>query len=754
MKRLIKSLAIMFLITMTSFVLAQPSTPKPKRIFITLDVSGSMEGNKYVMANYVAQTISVFCDEGDLVFVYYLGTKHDITGTNGYRRLHIPFGNHSRSGGSTYYEISDLTQFLKDYRPNEGFQDWLFIIGDGFWKWGRGAEEYDRTTLKFKETVEGGDLQVCYLQTGDSLNQSSEFTRFLEEQNAPTIEIRKSDTTASSVLENCVGFANRILGFSDYPIQMQQASPSCLAFKSEFPLEKFLLTYQSSQISSDIKVESAGIEGLSIASKVKGNPSTKPLIAPGRPALNGMVWELGCSQTIPANEEVKVCFNQDIDIRRFVLYPYVDVNLHVQPWSVDMDTLSEPSADHFLICDKDDKVLIKMSATDKNGNKFPPPLMRRMEVLLVAGNESHQGRYNEADTTFVVMLPLTEDEVTYHAKVESAGYFSRVTGLQYIRKSASVCPPERVPMITIPVQIFEPISFKALKNEERFDGRIKDSLFLGIAASGTFEEVAFSGHDSWMLEDANFTMEDGGIVSITQHPVSGLCECAFPDTLQYEVVLRSNQGLLYEGKQYEGFIIPILVPVEKRDWWNRCWLYVALLGGLLLFLLYLLAMRKKRRFGKEAKICARKIDIRYGTEVDKHYNQYLRKKTFGSWLLRWTWPKDERNTLTFINPRVSMHFIAGENTSSIEIPSERINNKIQVGGYIPRQGQKPPKYLRLANNEKIVINKNETTKEGTLQYVSGDKTDEGLFRILNMLLIFATIAAEIFVIWTLIDSLL
>ena len=42
-----------------------------RRIFITLDVSESMEKNKYELANYTTQLISLFRENGDQVFVYY-----------------------------------------------------------------------------------------------------------------------------------------------------------------------------------------------------------------------------------------------------------------------------------------------------------------------------------------------------------------------------------------------------------------------------------------------------------------------------------------------------------------------------------------------------------------------------------------------------------------------------------------------------------------------------------------------------------
>lgn len=753
MKHFVKSLVIMLLLAMTMVVQAQPSAPKPKRIYITLDVSGSMKGNKYVMANYVAQTIAVFCDEGDLVYVYYLGAKHDITGANGYKRLHIPFDNHNSSGGSTYYEISDLTQFLKDYCPNERYQDWLFIIGDGLWRWGKGSEEYDRTTLKLKETIEGGHLQVCYLQTGDLFTQSSEFTRFLEELNAPTVEIRKSDTTASSVLENSVSFANRILGFSDYPIQMQQASPSCLSFKSEFPLEKFLLTYQSNQMSSDIKVESAGIEGLSVESKVKGNPTTKPLIAQGKPALNGMVWELSGAQTIPANEGVKVCFNQDIDMGHFILYPYVDVNLHVRPWSVAMDTLLEPSLNHFLICDKEDKVLVKMSATDKGGNKFPPPLMRRMEVLLVAGNESHQAHYNEADTTFVVMLPMVEDEVTYYAKVESVGYFSRVTGMQSVRKSALVCPPEWVPLITLSTLMTESVRFDEMMNGDGIGGRIDDSLFRLVSAKGDFDVKTVAGPEFWMVESVGLSVNNDEI-TLVQKPKHDLCECVFPDTLRYVVTLQSSSGILYEGKLYEGFEIPVVVPVAQRSWKSRCWVFVAAFVGLLLLMIYIHALRKKNRFAKDASIKPVYYD-RYGDEVDILGNVPLREDGFGPKLKRWFWPADERNSLYFDAPQVQgIGFVATESYARVNVLKSTIDpTKLLITGYDPEDDRDKSKSVPISNNDKIVVMKDESNEAGYLQFQAGEKRGGGGFRTFTLFLFLAALVAEGFISWLLLQSI-
>ena len=103
---------MLLLLAVTLAGRAQSTVQKPKRIYITLDVSGSMKGNKYIMANYAAQSISVFSNPEDQVFLYYLGKQHNISGNNGYKQIQKPFN--SLTGQNTYHEISDLTQFLKD----------------------------------------------------------------------------------------------------------------------------------------------------------------------------------------------------------------------------------------------------------------------------------------------------------------------------------------------------------------------------------------------------------------------------------------------------------------------------------------------------------------------------------------------------------------------------------------------------------------------------------------------------------------
>ncbi len=752
MRLALKTCVIAFLLTLPFVGQAQTIAQKPKRIYITLDVSGSMDGNKYIMANYAAQTIAVFSNPEDIVNVYYLGKRHGIGSSNGYKQLQIPFNRHS--GQNTYHEISDLSAFIKDYRPDPNYQDWLFIIGDGDWNYAKALANYEATTQKLSDLFATGQLQVCYLQTGNTLSTDYPFTEFLLLQSSPLIEIRRSDTTATSVLSNCTFFANKILGFSNTQVPLQQQGPACVTFRSEFPLDHCVLVYQSDKTNAnEVAIASVECGKRRVNYHVKGNPSTKPLVQPGNQVLNGVVWELSCPQTIPANEAVKVCFNQDVDVKSLTLYPYVDVTLRMRPFSMVQDTLVRTGADLFKICDKDDHVLVKISATDKHNHKFPPPLMQRMNVKIIAGGKEVTAVYSAEDTTFQAVLEMSGDTLSYFSKVESPGYFSRVSPPQTVVKSDQVCPPERVPLITLPVQQFGAVTFDDLMSEGVFTGIINDTLFHALAAAGVFDNKTISTSHSWMLESAGFSV-DGLAITITQKPRSGLCECAFPDTLRYEVTLRSTNGILYNGKLYEGVVIPITVPVVKRGWWMRCWGYFALFIGLLLFIIYLRALKRKHRFGKYASITAIRYN-RYGEEDSLSFQILLREKNTSAWLSRWFLPTNEKRMPSFVSPDVSsIMFVAGESPTYVNVPKANIiPPHIVFPNYDPENDKDPSKFVRLNDKDKIEIMKNEFTKDGYLQYNSGKGIVSGN-KLLFALLMLSAIVAEGFVTWMLVKSLI
>jgi len=740
---------------------AQSSSQKPKRIYITLDVSGSMNGNKYILANYTAQSIAVLSDPDDVVSIYYLGRKHDINGANGYKQLQIPFNQHH--GQNSYPEISDLTAFLKNYRPDPKYEDWLFIIGDGDWDYDKALAEYNKTTGNLHDLFEKGQLQVCYLQTGDKLAPDFAFTTFLANQNSPLIEIRRSDTTASSVLKNCTFFANKILGFSNTGFPLQQQGGTCVSFRSEFPLDHCLLVFQSDKIRKDeVKLTSVTCDDRTITFREKGNPSTKPLIQQGGQMLNGVVWELLCPQTIPAGATVKVCFNQEVKIQDLTLYPYVDVSLQTRPLSIRKEILTQSSPNVFKICNKDDHVIVKIIATDKQGHKFTPPQMQHMNVKINAGGQVLAATYCADDTTFQATLKMPDDSLTYFSTVESPGYFSRVSPVQTIVKSDDVCPPERIPLITLPLQQLDAVTFDFLRSGGSFGSAINDSLFMAVAAAGDFDERTLNGPDSWMYESAELSV-DGINISIVQKPRNGFCECAFPDTLYYEVTLRSRNGIMYNGKLYEGFIIPVSVPVDKRAWAVRCkYQIIGILLSFLLFL-YFIALLKKNRFHKGARIKNSYVVEDNPKEVEKN-GRPLRKPGFGAWFSRWLNPfGSEQNTISFVRPKTdALTFTASYSKNRVLLSASSFNpKKMTIPNYIPnpqndkRKGHNDPISVSTGTSIEIKQTQNiEVTRIGHLKFVTEGNDNEGGFRFFIVLLLIVDLCVFGFLAFTLIKGLI
>ena len=58
------------IILILGFLLAFPVFSQPKKkIYITLDTSGSMYGDKYMISNYTAQLISLLCHYDDVYMI-------------------------------------------------------------------------------------------------------------------------------------------------------------------------------------------------------------------------------------------------------------------------------------------------------------------------------------------------------------------------------------------------------------------------------------------------------------------------------------------------------------------------------------------------------------------------------------------------------------------------------------------------------------------------------------------------------------
>ena len=227
------------------FLTLSLSAQESKRVYITLDVSGSMNGNKYALANYTTQMIVTLCDDDDEVYMIVYGVEECLSKNNSPLKLiqkpisNIKFGNPK----STSSEFEDIICFNNVYKPSDNKQNWLFIIGDGDWWYSPTlTTKYKKDKDRFREIIKKGSLNVCYLQTEHTLDKVTDFTKFAD--SLGIVDIRKSDINPSTIKDGCNYFARKILGFSELSLKVKKSGQKCINIKAELPLKGFYLVYQ------------------------------------------------------------------------------------------------------------------------------------------------------------------------------------------------------------------------------------------------------------------------------------------------------------------------------------------------------------------------------------------------------------------------------------------------------------------------------------------------------------------------------
>ena len=296
-----------------------------KRVYITLDVSGSMSGDKYSLANYTTQMIVALCDDEDEVSLFLEGSEGRLSDMKAplsfiqKKMGQLKFNTVSNHFGT---QFGDIQGFNAVYKPSKNQQDWLFIIGDGVWFTESPAFEQDKN--KFKETVESGTLNVCYLQTGDRLDEDNDFTRFA--RTLGVIDIAKSSTQTKTILDGCDHFAKKILGFSEASLDIRKDGSNSIKIVAELPVKSFILVYQDEVVPGELpKIVGAEAGGKSLDVEYRGTPTTTPVKNSSLARnLSGNVWRLKVQKAIPANTEVLVEFDKKVDTKKVNIYPIVE----------------------------------------------------------------------------------------------------------------------------------------------------------------------------------------------------------------------------------------------------------------------------------------------------------------------------------------------------------------------------------------------------------------------------------------------
>ncbi|MCR4921970.1 MAG: hypothetical protein K5945_09770 [Bacteroidaceae bacterium] len=715
------------------------SANQAKRVYITLDVSGSMSGNKYALANYTTQMIVTLCEEDDEVNMILYGVEKCLSESNAPLTIIQKTKNALRFGHPTSNtsQFDDIIGFNHIYHPSEEKDNWLFVIGDGEWE--TMDDEYTAEREAFHHIVGGGGLNVCYLQTGRKLSEDNDFTIYA--RSFGVIDIRKSDTDPKTIKEGCDYFARKILGFSESPLKVRNNGECRITFKSEIALKGFYLVYQSEVRPDRLpKIESATVGGKALHARLKGTPTTTPLRTNlNEITLSGHVYKVGGS-SIPAGAEVEVCFDKRVDPSNVLIYPIVN-EIGMNSFAVTRigDKLKQIDSHSFSICRDETKALVHIDLNEESQAALPEELRRRMKVVVKANNKDYPASYRNGG--FECEIDLIEDETAYSAECDCPGYFKYVTPITKIVKGD--CPPEKPKELEVqerPLSDLGSISFQQLKDED-IAFTLSDSLTNEVLDPTLFD-ISFEIEHDFMYEEPKVRIENG-VVHLELRPRGDWCECLFPKGLRFKMISTPKDEAFQEyGKNYHETDFPFRLTVTKdHPWLSRCLWVIISLAALLLLYLYLSALQRKCRFKKHATITP--------TYYDYHGNRresgciYLRKEGFGAWVARWLLPGDERNTLSFDKPATTLRFVAAESYDVVNIPKDgNIDPEtMRITGYNPKKDLHPKDPVRLGNRGKISIAYPNGNDEGYLTFSSGEETDGHFYRIFITLLKAATLIA-------------
>ena len=736
MRKLLSFLWLM-LLALTAF--AQQS----KCVYITLDVSGSMTGDKYLLANYTAQMIVALCDEDDDVYMIVMGDKKHLSKeADPLRLLQVPMGDIGsvfRRKHDPNQEIEDIEAFNKDYTPSKGKQDWLFIIGDGDW-WN--DHEIKR---KFKKIVAKGTLNVCYLQTAHTLDEEYDFTKFA--QSLGVVDIDKSSLDPKTILHGCDHFTKKILGFSEVSIDLKKQSAQCISFDAELPVKEFLIVYQDGVEAKNLPdIQNVKANGENLSFTLKGTPTNFPCHTgdPTSGLLSGHVWRVKALGSIPANTLIEVCFDKNIRLDDVRVYPLVEqIEFGSVCFTPVGSRLRQLDSNTLSICRDEKTARIRVELSEESKAHLPEPLLQKTVVVVKANNKDYPTQY--VDGGFECDLELLENETQYYAECDCPGYFKHLTPIMTIVKGDCLSEMPKVKVTEMPVTDFGTVTFERLKHDY-IETQIHDESSWETLDPNQFD-LTVEVENDFLYEKPTIRVEGDKLI-IDIHPKGEWCECIFPKDLNFKVVSMQKEGeYSEEGKIYGKTIHPVHLTVEKqRAWLPRCLWVLATIGGALLLSLYCWIMMRKRRFKKNALMAP--YYVNRDDDLVEQNGQMLRKKGIGPWFCRWFLPMDEKRRVNMDRPRCSMTFVAADARNVVNIPRSCYDSEsMTITGYNPRTDGKKSPYIKLGSNGKIVFNKPNGEMDGQLVFKAGSRNDEGLYKtILGALIIVALLTAAVLLI--------
>ena len=644
-----------------------------RQTYITLDYSGSMSGDKYMISNFTAQLITLLNDR-DEVCVIMNGVVKKISGTpDAYKQLRIAQPNVRQQWGDSQYrsQIGDIEAFNRNFRTDPDKNQWLFIIGDGNWNTAR----YPAVTESFsKITASAGGLKIFYIPYGSSEFYPSDFTTFIRQLR--NVRIMNGSTSVRNVFNNSVVLIYYLTSADCQTPQTTIIDRQTAEVTTEIPAKKYLIFYQDNKTEQELpQIISAVSDTVKLNVSLLGKPSTSGLQYKNyQTLLSSALWEVEGKNNKPVSF-LTLKFDREIEPGKLKVFMFPDQS--------------------FLL--KNDSII---TVSSRANTSVPGTKSQESTILL-----------NKSEFTNALKI------ASGHNNLSESGNVNRPTQTG-LRPKITPLKPKAIIYQAPPLT---PVTFRKSASQKPGTGYL---LYVKRNDLINPEKVDISFPVSYNLFFKDiFSWTDEDKLIFLLEPRNGFSQYLMPDTLDLNLIIQTKRNTPSKSATEEEITIKtatakVNIPVDE--------LLRRLVYGILL-IIYLILLSRKARFKKGAM-----INYLSGNETDHRISVLLRKKGFINWLNRWFNAfVAEKSAIVFEKTGNNITFVARRKRSAIKIHKKDVDSSTMS---FRQYAWKDKNYVDLAEGNELIINstKSDCRKPTVITYdrMKDIRDDVPVFRAL------------------------
>ncbi len=653
MRRILCSL-LFFMLTFLTCV------AKDRLVVMTLDDSGSMRGAKYEGANYGIQLIASVLDDQDAFYLIKNGVAHEIDLANKQASIDNIAARVPQQVKSEYHNIEPALQILESKKLKENF---LIICGDGHW---RGVQ---RAVPRFQQVYTEIKPQTIFLRMDrpEALSDRSLLESSILDHYPQIEKLMTNSGDNSAVRKSMETVAKRVVGVSAIDVKAKQEDSNVIIFKPAVPLYKCFFIYQDNKAPNNfpnIKKVSAGGEKVK---KDKSFLASNFGIHAGKnldSKLSGRarLIQLEDNKVLREATEIRMEFDKDIDASKVLIVPFVAISLHAGPEGTFKS--SDTIRNIYVVCDTTENLGIVASLTKYDNTGLPESVLKeaKVEALMGAGKKLPLTYGAGAYRSKIV---LEQDTTVFSIGANYSGYFDRRSQIFTIVRDS--CPEQIIDHTKLRIDFEQ----RGVLDFEEKPCRLRSVLDLRLNPQDV-NNYKLTLHDAphWM----NFHITKvGNEFQICPRLPAIYCNC-FVSPGEYSG--RAEFESLLPGKP--SFNTTWHLTVEDKDsLWAKCKTCVLLLLGFLLTLFYIIALIRKPRFHRNARIkrITKEKSGAFGEweVIGGENTAKLRKSGLVAGITRWLVPfRSERNKA------FRLEYIAGNNKSYILLAKKSQGGELKI----------------------------------------------------------------------------